>query len=180
MNTGDLHEVLMTVAPIDGVSSDGRIDFKQEATPEQRQAAQSIINSWDWDNPHLSSVGASKAWLASERWIRESSGITVGDQLISTNRDEMPVWQGMLLDTVFRPGVRSEFEYKPRGGQNATLTPQQVGRAYECFAWYVAALFGVERQVALLLDATATNAERAAILSAIPWPQTAFTWEAPQ
>lgn len=176
----DLAQSIQAVCPIDGVSSDGRIDFRPEATTEQRAAAQSIFDSWDWDNPHLSSVGAAKAWLANERWTREASGITVGNQFVSTNRDEMPVWQGMLLDTVFRPGVRTEFEYKPRGGQNTTLTPQQVGRCYECFAWYVAALFAVERQVALMLDATTTNAEREAVLSAIPWPQTAFTLEAPQ
>lgn len=129
----------------------------------------------------LHSVESTKVWLANERWTRESAGIFIGEQFVSTNRDEMPVWQGMVLDAfVLRPGAQATYEYKPRGGANTTLTPQQVGRCYECFAWYVGALFAVERNIALMLDGTTSVAERKAILSAIPWPQTQFEWISPQ
>lgn len=141
--------------------------------PPSEQELQSAVS--------LTESAIAKAWLANERWTREAAGITVGTQFVSTNRDEMPVWQGMVLDAfVLRPGIQSAYEYKPRGGVNTTLTPTQVGRAYECFAWYVAALFAVERQVAAAIDAAATNAEREAVLAAIPWPQTTFNWEPPQ
>ena len=90
-----------------------------------------------------------KSKLAEIRFERESIGIVVGTQTVTTNRDEMPVWQGMLLDlSVFRPGVLLEYEYKPRGGTNTTLTPTQVARCYECFAWYVGACFATERYLA--------------------------------
>lgn len=41
-----VHELISTLCPIHGVSSDGRIDFKEEATPQQRTAAQAIVDGW--------------------------------------------------------------------------------------------------------------------------------------
>lgn len=171
-------EVLSAMFPNGGyrLRDDGKGPFISEWLNDVPQPTQEQI---DAASPQVE-LALAKAKLASERWTRESAGIIIGTQFVSTNRDEMPVWQGMLLDAfVLRPGVRSAFEYKPRGGQNTTLTPQQVGRCYECFAWYVAALFAVERQVAAMLEATTSNAEREAILSAIQWPQREFTWEVP-
>lgn len=42
----ELDQAIQAVAPIDGVSSSGRIDFKPEATNSQRTAAESIMNAY--------------------------------------------------------------------------------------------------------------------------------------
>lgn len=127
-------------------------------------------------------------WTASEliehignwRWSRETAGITVGTQPVSTYRDEMPVWQGMLLDMERRPGATTEFEYKPRGGENVTLSPAQVSRIYECFAWYVAACFGTERALVEMIEQGGDlSVIAAAAQDPSTWPQTSFDWTPP-
>ena len=120
-----------------------------------------------------------KAYIAERRYERETGGITVGTQVVTTNRDEMPIWQGMLLDIVLQPGQRMEFEYKPRGGANTTLTLAQVQRCYACFAWHVAACFATERALNAMIDGGADlDAIAASIDSA--WQQNTFEWEAPE
>lgn len=42
----EAHAVVEAVAPIHGVSSDGRIDFKDEATDTQRAAAKEALAAW--------------------------------------------------------------------------------------------------------------------------------------
>jgi len=52
MKLAELDRLLKTVCPIHGVSGDRnslRIDFRDEATPEQRAAAEAIAASFDWD-----------------------------------------------------------------------------------------------------------------------------------
>lgn len=126
----------------------------------------------------LAEVFALKSRLAALRYEKEVSGIMIGSQQVSTNRDEMPIWQGMLLDMTLRPGATSSFEYKPRGGNNTTLTAQQVQRVYECFAWYVQACFATERQLIAAIDAGAPLEQVEAMLDSV-WPQTQFDWTAP-
>ena len=41
------NELIAAGIPVDGCSSDGRIDFKPEATPEQRQQAAAILAAHD-------------------------------------------------------------------------------------------------------------------------------------
>ena len=114
-----------------------------------------------------------RQYLADARYEAESAGITVGNQPVSTFREEMPVWLGMLID--MQSGVgQSHYEYKPRGGQNVVLTPQQVLRCYQCFAWYVAACFATERQLAAMLD-SGTDPE--VVYGLIEWPHRNFEWE---
>lgn len=43
----DLDQKIRAVCPIDGVSADGEVFFHPSATPEQRQAAQEIMDSYD-------------------------------------------------------------------------------------------------------------------------------------
>jgi hypothetical protein len=125
--------------------------------------------------PHLRDRELMRAWIAEQRWQREIAGITVGEQPVSTLREEMPVWQGMLLDiAVFRPGVEVAYEYKPRGGVSVQLTVAQVQRCYECFAWYVQACFAVERALIEMLDAQVPPADIVAAADAA-WPQRQFT-----
>ena len=68
-----LHDKLAKVAPIDGVSTGDpddrktwRIDFKLEATPKQRAAAQTIIDEFDISiiDPSLIKAEASRRILA--------------------------------------------------------------------------------------------------------------------
>lgn len=46
MNIAKLHSAIETVCPIDGVNSDGRIDFKLEATEAQKEAARELLTNW--------------------------------------------------------------------------------------------------------------------------------------
>jgi hypothetical protein len=118
--------------------------------------------------------------IAAIRWKRETAGITVGTQAVSTYREEMPIWQGMLLDITFKPGQRTAFEYKPRGGENVALTIQQVLRCYECFAWYIAACFAVERALRDMIDnGTSLNSVAALAMDSATWPQQVFEWNPP-
>lgn len=116
--------------------------------------------------------------IANWRWARETGGITVGDQAVTTFRDEMPVWLGMINDMALRPGQTAAYEYKPRGGANVTLTPAQVSRIYACFAWYVQACFSTERA---LLEQITSGAPLESVAAAAQdpatWPQTTFAWE---
>lgn len=128
---------------------------------------------------HAANVQTLKKAIAETRYQKEIGGIVVGTQPVSTNRDEMPIWQGMLLDISMRPGATPSYEYKPRGGENTTLTPQQVGRVYECFAWYVQACFATERALCGMLDAGASiETVEAAVQDVNTWPQTQFNWSA--
>ena len=86
MNVRNLHIAISSVCPVEGVSSNGRIDFLPEATEEQRAAAQAILDNWvdptppDWkafrvalyaddgwkrvlnSNPAVGAVIASSLW----------------------------------------------------------------------------------------------------------------------
>lgn len=44
MRIDELDQAIKQVCPIDGISSDGRIDFTDDATAEQRAAAQSLMD----------------------------------------------------------------------------------------------------------------------------------------
>ncbi len=117
--------------------------------------------------------------IAEYRWQRETMGITVGKQLITTQRHEMPIWQGMLLDITLRPGATPAFEYKPQGGENTSLTVAQVLRCYECFAWYVNACFATERTLKGMISGSSIEGlDAIAALAFTPstWPQTSFLW----
>lgn len=156
-------------------------------------ASESIIHAWNADvlGPQptqealdaVSSAVETKqllSKLSDIRWRKESAGITVGTQPVSTLREEMAIWQGMLLEMTFRPGVTTSFEYKPRNGVNVTLTATQVQRIYACFAWYVATCFGTERYLASQIG-TLTNEQILALAETeSTWPQRAFTWEVPE
>lgn len=126
-----------------------------------------------WTKPDL------VAAIAYHRWIREEMGITVGEQPVSTQRHEMPVWIGMLLDITFSPGERTEFEYKPSGGVNTMLAIWQVIRCYKCFAWYVAECFKTERTLyGMIVAGELSELDTIADLAFDPsfWPQREFPW----
>jgi hypothetical protein len=117
--------------------------------------------------------------IADYRWNRQVLGITIGDQVITTERHEMAVWQGMLLDIVLNPGVRTEFDYKPVGGENILLTVPQVQRCYACFAWYTMACYSTERYFnSLIIPGMPESFEAVAAQAFNPanWPQRQYSW----
>lgn len=59
MGIEKLDRSIRDVCPIDGVSSAGRIDFRAEATSEQRAAATAILSEWDCP---------AKCWRAGSRY----------------------------------------------------------------------------------------------------------------
>lgn len=56
MKIAELHSAVAAICPIDGIASDRTISFKLEATPEQRQAAQALVDGNDWNAPEAFST----------------------------------------------------------------------------------------------------------------------------
>jgi len=166
------------------VYTEDRPEDYELSTEEEADAwvAEQLANGWQPEPIVViepSPTELLKARISDMRWQRETAGVTIGTQPVSTLREEMPVWQGMLLDITLQPGVRSEYEYKPRNGANVVLTPQQVQRCYQCFAWYVSECFSTERYLCGLIDAGTPLEQVEAMLNTV-WPQTQFDWVAPE
>jgi hypothetical protein len=122
--------------------------------------------------------------IAAWRWQREAGGITVGNQPISTFKDEMPVWLGFKDDAKERidAGITTfQYKYKPRGGTEfATFSQKQVLRAFQCFKWYVGACFDAEDALlAMITSGVPLDQVAAAAQDPATWPQTTFAWEEP-
>lgn len=78
------HQKIAEVAPIEGVSSDGRIDFLPTATDDQRLAAQAILDNWV-DPPKPDWPGFRTALYAEDAWKRVlNSNPAVGATIAST------------------------------------------------------------------------------------------------
>jgi len=63
------HQKIAAVAPIVGISSDGRIDFLPEATDDQKTAAYAILDNWQ-DPPEPNWAGFRTALYAEDAWKR--------------------------------------------------------------------------------------------------------------
>ncbi len=130
--------------------------------------------------PDLSTVAGVKQYLASKRYDREVMGFHVGEQFVSTNRDELAHWFARFFDATHTTG--NVYPYKPRGGSIvASLSAEQVIRAYQCLAWYVNACIATEGVLIQSIDdGTPLEQVLIAIDSDQTWPQRQFTWEPPQ
>mgnify|MGYP006285834319 CR=1 FL=1 len=57
MVLSDLHGLISKVCPIDGIADLGngqfRIDYKEEATDSQKQAAQTVVNEWPLESAKI-------------------------------------------------------------------------------------------------------------------------------
>jgi hypothetical protein len=122
-------------------------------------------------------------WLSNQRWQKETGGITVGEQPISTHRDEAAHWLARysdatrwLLEDATARAINPDgiYPYKPKHGEPVYLSATQVVRAYLCQAWYVNACFAVEKAAA---DAVKGGAAIGDVVASIQWPQTSFDWE---
>lgn len=188
----ELDKAIKAVCPIHGVSTwlddsvrHFRIDFAQEATAEQQTAAQSIADNWNWDEPHVNTAALARAYVSQVRYQKETQGILIEGQLISSDRDEIGHWYPRFAsayaylqgDTTSNP--TGLYPYKPRGGEPVVLTALQAVRAYMCLSWYVNACFGVEKVAFDTIDHLTDKQQIKAIIDAIEWPQREFMWEAP-
>jgi hypothetical protein len=122
-------------------------------------------------------------WLSDQRWQKETGGITVGEQPISTHRDEAAHWLARysdatrwLLGDATARAINPDgiYPYKPKHGEPVYLSATQVVRAYLCQAWYVNACFAVEKAAA---DAVKGGADIGDVVASMQWPQTSFDWE---
>lgn len=134
--------------------------------------------------PDTSTIEGAKQWLAAERYKKETGGITVGGQLITTERDEIGHWFPRFFDALNwlqgDPTTRSLnpdgfYPYKPKRADSVVLTAAQVVRAYQCVAWYVNQCFAIEGSAEQALNA---GSPIEATLNGIVWPQNAFEWSA--
>lgn len=132
--------------------------------------------------PDTSTVAGAKQWLAAERYKKETGGITIGTQLVTTERDEIGHWFPRFYDasrwlqndpTVRAMNPDGLYPYKPKGADSVFLTAEQVIRAYLCIAWYINQCFAVEGQIEAMLNG---GAPIESTLNGIVWPQTEFDW----
>ncbi len=138
--------------------------------------------------PDLTKAAGVKQYLASKRYDREVMGIFVGDQFVSTNRDELAHWFArfwdafQLLNGLPNGNPTGLYPYKPRGGSEVTiLTSQQVVRAYNCLAWYVNACIATEGELIKAIDNGTPLPNVVALIDADQtWPQRQFTWQPQQ
>ncbi len=138
--------------------------------------------------PDLSTAAGVKQFASNERYKKETGGIVVGGQLISTERDEIGHWfprfynalmwlQGDARTIAGNP--EGKYPYKPKGGSPVTLTAGQVLRAYECMAWFINACFASEEAIYKSVD---SGLRLDVVIESIPaaWPSNSFEWEPPQ
>lgn len=126
----ELHQRLVSAGiPIDGVAQD-RIDYRNEATPEQRQQGDAILAAFDWEaSPHSAAI----AHLITEYDRRRAETLytvpdgpsvtllpstaesllkmlTIAGRLVSTGQGDAALW----------------IDDGPTGDVAVTLTAQQI------------------------------------------------------
>lgn len=140
--------------------------------------------------PDLNTIGGVKQYLSTVRFNRETGGLSIEGQSISTERDEIGHWFPRYYDasqwlageaTVRAINPDGIYPYKPKHGQPTVLSAAQVVRAYHCLAWYINACFATETQFYQTIEAGNLNLQTIVehINQASNWPQTQFTWQPP-
>ncbi len=73
MNLTSINKAVSKVCPIHGMLSATEPDFKPEATPQQRAAAQAIVDGWDWsaEAEAAREEAANPEWTAVRRALAE-------------------------------------------------------------------------------------------------------------
>jgi hypothetical protein len=135
--------------------------------------------------PDVTTIEGLKQYLAQVRYEKEVSGFTIGNQFISTNRDELAHWFARFFDAFnWLQGNTSTdpsglYPYKPKGGSAVVmLTAAQAVRAYQCLAWYVNACIATEGQLIEAIDGGLDLTQAKAIIdNQGTWPQRQYDWE---
>lgn len=150
----------------------------------EKPTSDAIWNGTEWIIPGVIQTAEQfRQWLSNQRWQKETGGITVGGQPISTHRDEAAHWLARysdatrwLMEDATARAINPDgiYPYKPKHGEPVYLSATQVVRAYLCQAWFVNACFAVEKAAA---DAVKGGADIGDVVASIQWPQTSFDWE---
>lgn len=133
--------------------------------------------------PDLNSRDGVRQFVSNARYVAETGGIYVGEQFISTERDEIGHWFPRFYNALMwlqgDPRIRAvnpdgHYPFKPKDHPPTVLTAEQVLRAYECMAWYINACFAAEAVLYGRLDA---NEPLDVIVTetATAWPSKQFT-----
>lgn len=77
-----LSRLLDAGVPVDGVSADGRIDFTETATKQQREAAAALIAGLDAEEPPVKNVEVTKEEILQAKTIDDLK--TILTKLIET------------------------------------------------------------------------------------------------
>jgi hypothetical protein len=156
----------------DGVITDwNTAKLGPQPTPEQLAAVA----------PQVEAAQA-KVKLSSLRYQKETGGISIEGQRISSERDEIGHWYPRFADAyAYLQGERStnptgQYPYKPKNGDPVIFTAGQAVRAYQCLAWYVNSCFATEATGVYMLS---QGMKLDDVLAQLEWPQTEFTWEPP-
>lgn len=137
--------------------------------------------------PDVTTVSGLREYIATTRYNHEVGGFTVGEQFVSTNRDELAHWFARFFDAFnWLSGNEMSrainpsglYPYKPKGGTEVVmLTAQQAVRAYQCLAWYVNACIATEGRLIQQIEAgTRLDLVLDAANNSATWPQTRFEW----
>lgn len=137
--------------------------------------------------PDLTTRDGVRQYVSNARYVAETGGIYVGNQFISTERDEIGHWFPRFYNALMwlqgDPRIRAanpdgHYPFKPKNHPPTVLTAEQVLRAYECMAWYINACFAVEATLYARLN---NEAPLDVIVTdtATAWPSNHFTWEPP-
>ncbi len=154
--------------------------FTHETTDARTGVTTVVAVPWD--------AASLKEHVAAVRYERETMGLIVDNQFISSHRDEIGhwyprfsnAWGWLNNDPISRAGNPDGiYPYKPRGGEPVVLTAQQVVRFYDRLAWYINACFGAEKMICTAIDEATSEAELDAIAESIDqyWPPREFTQE---
>jgi hypothetical protein len=137
--------------------------------------------------PDLTTRDGVRQFVSDSRYVVETRGIYVGEQFISTERDEIGHWFPRFYNALMwlqgDPRIKAVnpqglYPFKPKSHPPTVLTAEQVLRAYECMAWFINACFAEEAVLYARLDA---NEPLDVIVTETPsaWPSNRFTWEPP-
>lgn len=135
--------------------------------------------------PDLTTRDGVRQFVSNARYVAETGGIYLGDQFISTERDEIGHWFPRFYNALMwingdgriRAGNPDGlYPFKPKGHAPTVLSAEQVLRAYECLAWFINACFAAE---AVLYGRLEANEPLDVIVTATEtaWPSNHFTWE---
>ncbi len=135
----------------------------------------------DWDVvTKPDSLPAFFDWLSNQRWRKETGGITVGNQHITTQRDEAAHWLARYMNAslwlsedpaTVASNPNGTYPYKPKHGEPVILTAQQVIRIYLCMTWYINECFAVEEAA---VQAVKNMVPIGDVVNSLKWPQISF------
>lgn len=122
MTTARLDSLIRPVAPIDGISvgtpgdsSTVRIDFRDDATPQQRAAARAVVDSFDWSD------AAHAAWEDDRQPERKALRVAAASAL-AANADYL------AIPTPTAAQVRQQTEALTRQVQHLIRRLAQIDR----------------------------------------------------